>query len=111
MGEDTRFGVRNSGNVETLRQLGAKYGFDNLLICTIMAGGLLVIHSVQPHIHNMLDMLKIDRAFVNDMARPGRSLAAAPWVVTIAVLFVVPWLDRSPVRSATRKSATSTSVT
>jgi riboflavin kinase/FMN adenylyltransferase len=28
VGEDTRFGVRNSGNVDTLRRLGMEHGFD-----------------------------------------------------------------------------------
>jgi len=39
VGEDTRFGVRNSGNVETLRQLGVKYGFEVLTLKDIGEGG------------------------------------------------------------------------
>src|ERR1035437_1483745 len=32
VGEDTRFGVRNSGDVDTLRQLGAQHGFEVLTL-------------------------------------------------------------------------------
>lgn len=32
VGEDTRFGVRNSGDVTTLRELGAKHGFDVVVL-------------------------------------------------------------------------------
>ncbi|MBW3084446.1 Bifunctional riboflavin kinase/FMN adenylyltransferase [Austwickia sp. TVS 96-490-7B] len=32
VGEDTRFGVRNSGDVGTLRQLGSTYGFDVVVV-------------------------------------------------------------------------------
>src|SRR5664279_4126924 len=39
VGEDTRFGVRNSGNVETLRQLGALHGFEVLTLADIGDGG------------------------------------------------------------------------
>jgi len=39
VGEDTRFGVRNSGNVDTLRQLGAEHGFKVLTLADIGKGG------------------------------------------------------------------------
>jgi riboflavin kinase/FMN adenylyltransferase len=39
VGEDTRFGVRNSGNVDTLRQLGAENGFEVLALSDIGDGG------------------------------------------------------------------------
>jgi riboflavin kinase/FMN adenylyltransferase len=39
VGEDTRFGVRNSGNVDTLRQLGAEHGFEVLALEDIGDGG------------------------------------------------------------------------
>jgi len=39
VGEDTRFGVRNSGDVRTLRQLGAKHGFEVLALTDIGEGG------------------------------------------------------------------------
>jgi riboflavin kinase/FMN adenylyltransferase len=39
VGEDTRFGVRNSGDVDTLRQLGAEHGFEVLTLRDIGEGG------------------------------------------------------------------------
>jgi riboflavin kinase/FMN adenylyltransferase len=39
VGEDTRFGVRNSGDVETLRRLGAEHGFEVLVLQDIGEGG------------------------------------------------------------------------
>ena len=39
VGEDTRFGVRNSGNVDTLRQLGVEHGFTVLALADIGDGG------------------------------------------------------------------------
>ena len=39
VGEDTRFGVRNSGNVDTLRHLGAEHGFEVLALTDIGEGG------------------------------------------------------------------------
>jgi riboflavin kinase/FMN adenylyltransferase len=39
VGEDTRFGVRNSGNVDTLRQIGAEHGFEVLTLTDIGDGG------------------------------------------------------------------------
>jgi riboflavin kinase/FMN adenylyltransferase len=39
VGEDTRFGVRNSGNVDTLRRLGAEHGFEVLALKDIGEGG------------------------------------------------------------------------
>lgn len=39
VGEDTRFGVRNSGNVDTLRALGAEHGFEVLALTDIGEGG------------------------------------------------------------------------
>jgi len=39
VGEDTRFGVRNSGDVDTLRRLGAKHGFEVLALTDIGEGG------------------------------------------------------------------------
>lgn len=39
VGEDTRFGVRNSGNVDTLRRLGAEHGFEVLTLADIGKGG------------------------------------------------------------------------
>jgi len=39
VGEDTRFGVRNSGDVNTLRQLGAEHGFEVLTVADIGEGG------------------------------------------------------------------------
>ncbi len=39
VGEDTRFGVRNSGNVDTLRALGATHGFEVLTLTDIGEGG------------------------------------------------------------------------
>jgi len=39
VGEDTRFGVRNSGDVETLRQLGAEHDFEVLTLSDIGDGG------------------------------------------------------------------------
>lgn len=39
VGEDTRFGVRNSGDVGTLRQLGAEHGFQVLTLADIGEGG------------------------------------------------------------------------
>ena len=39
VGEDTRFGVRNSGDVRTLRRLGAEHGFDVLALADIGNGG------------------------------------------------------------------------
>ncbi|HEY5178689.1 MAG TPA: bifunctional riboflavin kinase/FAD synthetase [Dermatophilaceae bacterium] len=39
VGEDTRFGVRNSGDVRTLRRLGAKHGFEVLALTDIGEGG------------------------------------------------------------------------
>ncbi|MDQ1538950.1 MAG: riboflavin kinase / adenylyltransferase [Actinomycetota bacterium] len=39
VGEDTRFGVRNSGNVDTLRQLGAEHGFEVLALADVGDGG------------------------------------------------------------------------
>ena len=39
VGEDTRFGVRNSGNVDTLRQLGVEHGFSVLALADIGDGG------------------------------------------------------------------------
>jgi riboflavin kinase/FMN adenylyltransferase len=39
VGEDTRFGVRNSGDVRTLRQLGAEHGFEVLTLSDIGDGG------------------------------------------------------------------------
>jgi riboflavin kinase/FMN adenylyltransferase len=38
VGEDTRFGVRNSGDVETLRRLGADHGFEVLALADIGEG-------------------------------------------------------------------------
>lgn len=38
VGRDTRFGVRNSGNVETLRELGAAYGFDVVVLDDVGVG-------------------------------------------------------------------------
>ena len=39
VGEDTRFGVRNSGDVDTLRRLGAEHGFEVLVLTDIGEGG------------------------------------------------------------------------
>jgi riboflavin kinase/FMN adenylyltransferase len=39
VGEDTRFGVRNSGDVDTLRRLGAEHGFEVLALKDIGEGG------------------------------------------------------------------------
>jgi riboflavin kinase/FMN adenylyltransferase len=39
VGEDTRFGVRNSGNVDTLRMLGVEHGFAVLALEDIGDGG------------------------------------------------------------------------
>ena len=39
VGEDTRFGVRNSGDVETLRQLGGRFGFDVIALPDIGESG------------------------------------------------------------------------
>jgi len=39
VGEDTRFGVRNSGNVDTLRQLGALHSFEVITLSDIGDGG------------------------------------------------------------------------
>lgn len=39
VGEDTRFGVRNSGDVGTLRQLGAEHGFEVLTLADVGHGG------------------------------------------------------------------------
>jgi riboflavin kinase/FMN adenylyltransferase len=39
VGEDTRFGVRNSGDVDTLRRLGAEHGFEVLTLRDIGEGG------------------------------------------------------------------------
>jgi riboflavin kinase/FMN adenylyltransferase len=39
VGEDTRFGVRNSGDVNTLRHLGAEHGFEVLALTDIGEGG------------------------------------------------------------------------
>jgi riboflavin kinase / FMN adenylyltransferase len=39
VGEDTRFGVRNSGDVNTLRQIGVEHGFEVLAIQDIGEGG------------------------------------------------------------------------
>jgi riboflavin kinase / FMN adenylyltransferase len=39
VGEDTRFGVRNSGDVDTLRRLGAQHGFEVLVLKDIGEGG------------------------------------------------------------------------
>jgi len=39
VGEDTRFGVRNSGNVETLQRLGAEHGFEVLALADVGDGG------------------------------------------------------------------------
>ncbi len=39
VGEDTRFGVRNSGDVRTLRQLGGEHGFEVLTLTDIGEGG------------------------------------------------------------------------
>ncbi|HET8594750.1 MAG TPA: bifunctional riboflavin kinase/FAD synthetase [Intrasporangium sp.] len=38
VGKDTRFGVQNSGDVETLRELGEKYGFDVIALEDIGEG-------------------------------------------------------------------------
>jgi len=39
VGQDTRFGVRNSGDVRTLRQLGLEHGFEVLTLTDIGEGG------------------------------------------------------------------------
>ena len=39
VGEDTRFGVRNSGDVVTLRRLGAEHGFEVVTLADIGNGG------------------------------------------------------------------------
>jgi len=39
VGEDTRFGVRNSGDVDTLRRLGAEHGFEVVALADIGNGG------------------------------------------------------------------------
>ncbi|HYO18599.1 MAG TPA: bifunctional riboflavin kinase/FAD synthetase [Dermatophilaceae bacterium] len=39
VGEDTRFGVRNSGDVDTLRQIGVEHGFEVLALRDIGDGG------------------------------------------------------------------------
>ncbi len=39
VGEDTRFGVRNSGDVAALRRLGAEHGFEVLTLADIGNGG------------------------------------------------------------------------
>jgi riboflavin kinase/FMN adenylyltransferase len=39
VGEDTRFGVRNSGDVATLRRLGVEHGFEVLALADIGNGG------------------------------------------------------------------------
>jgi len=39
VGEDTRFGVRNSGDVETLRRLGEEHGFEVLTLADVGNGG------------------------------------------------------------------------
>ena len=39
VGEDTRFGVRNSGDVDTLRRLGAEHGFEVVVLKDIGEGG------------------------------------------------------------------------
>lgn len=39
VGEDTRFGVRNSGDVDALRRLGAEHGFEVLSLPDIGEGG------------------------------------------------------------------------
>ncbi len=39
VGEDTRFGVRNSGDVVALRRLGAEHGFDVLTLADVGNGG------------------------------------------------------------------------
>jgi riboflavin kinase / FMN adenylyltransferase len=39
VGEDTRFGVRNSGDVDTLRQIGVEHGFEVLALKDIGDGG------------------------------------------------------------------------
>lgn len=40
VGKDTRFGVRNSGDVETLRELGATHGFDVIALEDIGEGAM-----------------------------------------------------------------------
>ena len=39
VGEDTRFGVRNSGDVATLRRLGAEHGFEVVTLADLGNGG------------------------------------------------------------------------
>lgn len=39
VGEDARFGVRNSGNVETLRRLGAELGFEVVVLADVGTDG------------------------------------------------------------------------
>jgi riboflavin kinase/FMN adenylyltransferase len=39
VGQDTRFGVRNSGDVDTLRRLGVEHGFEVLALADIGNGG------------------------------------------------------------------------
>lgn len=39
VGEDTRFGIRNSGDVETLRRLGEEHGFEVLTLADVGNGG------------------------------------------------------------------------
>ncbi len=39
VGADTRFGVHNSGDVHTLRRLGAAYGFDTVVLEDLAAAG------------------------------------------------------------------------
>jgi len=39
VGEDTRFGIRNSGDVATLRRLGAEHGFEVLTLADVGNGG------------------------------------------------------------------------
>lgn len=50
VGEDTRFGVRNSGNVDTLRELGAAHGFVVVALPDLGEGGRWSSSTVRTHL-------------------------------------------------------------
>ncbi|NHN54266.1 bifunctional riboflavin kinase/FAD synthetase [Calidifontibacter sp. DB0510] len=51
VGRDTKFGAKNSGDVDTLRELGQKYGFEVTVLQDVGDDGRFSSTSVRAHLH------------------------------------------------------------
>ena len=71
VGEDTRFGVRNSGDVDTLRELGVVHGFDVIALADIGEGDADVVRWSSTQLRAELLAGKVSHA-AQILGRPHR---------------------------------------